>query len=550
MATSSSSSGGASIPVLDRDIPLVSTNALNLDKFLLRFRNYNESDADPFSEEQFISLLRAANLYKFDHLRVVLNHAHFSALFAAGDETSYYNFGNPMFRAVMMTWVREIVDAEAGAANAATTSVGSASSSTAATGSNTGSQAVAVSASSVGKSSLNQALDLDDIVRSSSEKPSLASRIRQLQAGLRMMDPPRINFLSNFSRLELDLKRYRATWSSNYFLAMGSSADSILKIFPEAGLYAKVRELPVFKDDKKLMRLLTFAFDETDVFELSLMDFTLDDPWVFDFSGGKGAVRAVTSLFKVYIGRCLEGLVDSLVFVSGVAYSPLKALCSEPYSGYGVVANYPDVYLFVLYHQLLVSLSRLLNDVPGSTEVPLHGPGFVVPIFLQKFSDINKFVDSDKLPLPVFEANVLPYYVFADPNGKRPRVSEEAGKLSRSEKKKLKSSAASNPPVSAGGFTSASSTQRTAVAVEKASVKSTESGYCVFNLASLTDVMNNGQKPVCRKEQDGKVCSRTHASTHEAVTTNDAVAAFDAMLRRSPGMSFLSEAKAWFQNRK
>ena len=573
--SSSSNSGlDASVPVGDlaEDIPL---RDRRLAKFLYSFREYNSHNVQLFSEEVFKDHLRAADLFSFDHLKMVLTDLsttnNFKELFVNGDEASRYNFGTRMFRCIMMSWVQNIADAESGAALAASASAASSSSSSSsalAAGSSSGSQDVAAAAGgSGGKGSLTQTLDLDSIPRLSSEKNGMNGRVRQLQPGLRMMEHGRITFLSNFYRLELDLDRYRSIWNQNYFLTVGNSSDEILKTFPEAGLFAKVRGLPVFMDNDKLLRFLTFSFDNTRTGCLSLRDFCMDEPWVFDFGTDNRLVRTVSNSFKVYLGRCVVGLVDSLVFVNGTEYEPLRAVCSEPYNGYGVVANYPDVYLFILYHQLLVSVGRLLNDSPGSVEMPLHGPEYIVPILVQRFKDLNKFVDVDKLPLAVFESSVLPCYSFgADPVLKRGRTQDVEpllgsavgvglGKPSKKAAKKQKAAAqaaaqAAASAATVAGHTSASSSQRLTPVPDKGVAKTSESGYCVFNLASLTDVLNGGQKPYCSKEREGKTCSRTHALTHESVTTSDAVAAFDAMLARAPNMTFLSAAKKWYEGRK
>ena len=70
--SSSSNSGlDASVPVGDlaEDIPL---RDRRLAKFLYSFREYNSHNVQLFSEEVFKDHLRAADLFSFDHLKMVL----------------------------------------------------------------------------------------------------------------------------------------------------------------------------------------------------------------------------------------------------------------------------------------------------------------------------------------------------------------------------------------------------------------------------------------------------------------------------------------------
>ena len=478
-------------------------------------------------------------------------------VFLDGNEASKYNFGTRLFRAVLMSWVQEVVDAEivtanAGAALTARTSTSSSSSGTA--GMNSGQQDSTVSSTnSVGRCGLAQTVDLDEISRFSSEKRGFSGRVRELQPGLRMMSPGRIAFLSNFARMELDLHRYRATWSDNYFVSLGNPSDTALKTFPEAGLYARVRELPVFKDNDKLFRFLKFDFDQTKTGCLSLVDFCSDEPWVFDLGEDNRKVRTVSAKFKVYMGRCLSGFVDSLVLVNGTEYEPLRAVCSEPYSGYGVVANYPDVYLFVLYHQLLVSMGRLLNDVAGTVEDPLHGPEYIVPIFVKKFKDLNNFVDVEKLPLALFEANVLPFYSFvAVPVEKHVKRREERVEIGGREGSVRPSKKQKNGSLSRGAVKLSDGIEEADAWPEgeeeedtpllgKELTKRVGEEFCAFALCGLVGVVDDlsGQAVECR----GKNCRRFHAGSSDAVTNEEARSSFDALIQKFPAMKFLRVAR-------
>ena len=88
-------------------------------EFLKKFNDYKSRNPALLiaDTEDFIKILTTANLFVFEHLEIVLTDEEDKNQFLEGYEASKYNFGDRMFRRVLLKWVQEIVEDDKRASN-------------------------------------------------------------------------------------------------------------------------------------------------------------------------------------------------------------------------------------------------------------------------------------------------------------------------------------------------------------------------------------------------------------------------------------------------
>ena len=562
VVATSSSAAGASIPVALEELVI----PVFLEPFFQKLEEANRESVEKiFDTRELYEFLRLAKLLSATALAALVNNNTLNTKFLDGDAAMKFDFGDTMSRAVWLGIISEVVQARKGIAmstssNAALQLPHTGSSSSSNSSSTSGSRGLLTSGSEGTSNALGkyvgQAEDLDGNLHTSSERVGMPSRMLELQAMIRMMEEDRFQILSQHKRFLLEVDFISLEWANHHMEALSGGTTPI---FERAVLYRQLMGALVLTDVEKLKRFMMFSFHPLNIYLLNVSDFNRGGvpAWTFDFK----SPAKVTGEFKVYFGGCLGDLFEIITFVYGPLYEPLKTLAIAPFNGIGFVHHYPDLILYIKYHQLLATLSKLLNYTPGSLTRPLNGPKFVVAEITKLLTDINKFPDPlSSINMSTWTNHIIPSYVITPPpkRGREPNPSglslepiddKDAGggsrKKSRAERKAVKKATESRGVSRIVQQVVSSSSEASTLL---ASPRADDSGYCPWNLAGLIGVIDGKSKTSVTCTKDG--CKRSHATTPDSVTNDEAAAALDGILVKYPLLGIMKEAKALYAARK